>query len=178
MVEQNVASRTELFKALIAFHKNLKQPAKNGKNPYFKNDYVTLEGVQKAVEDACKGTGLTYVQQVFDLPNSPDKAVQTIIVHESGESLKSGPLSLTPSKKDPQGYGSALTYEKRYQLCAMFGISSEIDDDGSKASSAQTNAKRGYGQQGQQRSYNRQYQQQNYQPQNNNRQYHNGGNNQ
>lgn len=129
-------NKQKIFTALAKFHENLKQPAKNGKNPFLKNNYVTLEGVQKAIDEACKGTGLTYVQQVFDYGNSNDKAVQTIILHNSGESLKSGPLTLTPQKKDPQGYGSALTYEKRYQLAAMFGISSELDDDGNEASNA------------------------------------------
>ncbi|WP_251576072.1 ERF family protein [Limosilactobacillus agrestimuris] len=128
--------KQKIFAALAKFHEHLKQPTKNGKNPFLKNNYVTLEGVQKAIDEACKGTGLTYVQQVFDYGNSNDKAVQTIILHDSGESLKSGPLTLTPQKKDPQGYGSALTYEKRYQLAAMFGISSELDDDGNEASNA------------------------------------------
>lgn len=41
-----------------------------------------------------------------------------------------GPLTLAPTKRDPQGYGSAITYAKRYQLASAFGISSDIDDDG------------------------------------------------
>lgn len=44
-----------------------------------------------------------------------------------------GPLTLTPTKRDPQGHGSAITYAKRYQLSAAFGISSDIDDDGNSA---------------------------------------------
>ena len=38
-------------------------------------------------------------------------------------------MALNPAKKDPQGYGSAITYQRRYQLAAAFGISSDIDDD-------------------------------------------------
>ncbi|MEY8441839.1 ERF family protein [Lactobacillaceae bacterium 24-114] len=128
--------KSKIIAALVKFHENLKRPSKNGNNPYLNNDYVTLEAVQNAVDEASKGTGLTYIQQVFDLNGSNDKAVQTTILHESGETLTSGPLTLSPQKKDPQGYGSALTYEKRYQLSAMFGISSELDDDGNKASGA------------------------------------------
>ena len=41
-----------------------------------------------------------------------------------------GPLTLAPTKRDPQGQGSAITYAKRYQLASAFGISSDIDDDG------------------------------------------------
>ena len=37
------------------------------------------------------------------------------------------------SKQDPQGYGSALTYARRYSLMACVGIAPE-DDDGNAAS--------------------------------------------
>lgn len=123
----------ELFKALVQFHANLKQPSKNAKNPFLKNDYVNLEGVEKTVEDACKGTGLTFAQLPLDSPNGQCSVI-TIIMHISGEYLMSGALTLTPQKKDPQGYGSAITYAKRYQLASMFGISSELDDDGNASS--------------------------------------------
>lgn len=126
-------SKSELYKALAQFHKNLKQPSKDAKNPFFKSNYVTLQGVQQAVDKACEGTGLSYSQMVFDAENG-GKAVKTIITHESGQTLSMGELSLTPTKKDPQGYGSAITYAKRYQLAAAFGISSELDDDGNNAS--------------------------------------------
>lgn len=135
-------SKSELYKALAQFHKNLKQPSKDAKNPFFKSNYVTLQGVQQAVDKACEGTGLSYSQMVFDNDNG-GKAVKTIITHESGQILSMGELSLTPTKNDPQGYGSAITYAKRYQLSAAFGISSEIDDDGNGAS-AVSNKKTNY----------------------------------
>lgn len=168
--EHNPTSYAKLFAALAKFHENLKQPSKDGNNPYFKSSYVTLEGVQKVIDEACKGTGLSYVQQVFDFNGSQDKAVQTIILHESGESFKSGPLTLTPQKKDPQGYGSAITYAKRYQLAAVFGVSSELDDDGNQTSIQ--NKKVTYQSKLQQPNYNNQ-QRQGY----NNQQYHQGYNN-
>ena len=34
-----------LYKALGLFRKNIKHPVKDGKNPYFKSSYVTLEDV-------------------------------------------------------------------------------------------------------------------------------------
>lgn len=150
----STSNRKELFKALAQFHQNLVQPSKNAQNPFLKNNYVTLEGVQNAVDKACKGTGLSYVQQVFD--GSDGKSVITRITHESGESISSGPLTLVPNKKDPQGYGSAITYAKRYRLAAIFGISSELDDDGNQASKVTGQAQQG----SQQQNY--RYQQRNY----------------
>ena len=128
--------KPNLFKAMSKFRKQLKQPKLDGGNPFFKSGYVTLEGVQKAVDEALKDTGLSYVQKVYNDDNG-GVGVETIIMHEEGESLSSGPLSLRPTKNDPQGYGSAITYAKRYQLAAMFGISSDKDDDGNAASQPQ-----------------------------------------
>ena len=131
-LSDELQGKSELFKALAKFHENLVQPKKNAENPYFRNNYVTLEGVQKAIDDAAKGTGITYTQLVYDTDNG--KTVQTIMIHSSGQVMRSGTLTLRPTKSDPQGIGSAITYAKRYQLAAMFGISSDIDDDGNKAS--------------------------------------------
>lgn len=40
---------------------------------------------------------------------------------------------MSPTKNDPQGVGSAITYGRRYSLLAMTGAAPE-DDDGNKAS--------------------------------------------
>lgn len=129
---QNTSS--ELFKGMAKFREQLKQPELNGDNPYFKNKYVTLSGVQKAIDAALKGTGLAYFQKVSNIDNGI--GVETIVTHESGQMITSGILVLTPQKKDAQGYGSSITYAKRYQLSAMFGISSDDDDDGNAATNA------------------------------------------
>lgn len=131
--EQSVPS--ELFKGMAKFREQLKQPELNGDNPYFKNKYVTLSGVQKAIDAALKGTGLAYFQKVSNIGDGI--GVETIITHESGQMITSGILVLTPQKKDAQGYGSSITYAKRYQLSAMFGISSDDDDDGNAATNAE-----------------------------------------
>lgn len=130
------AGKPNLFKAMSKFRTQLKQPKLDGDNPFFESGYVTLEGVQKAVDEALKGTGLSYIQKVYNDGNG-GVGVETVIMHEDGEVLSSGQLSLRPTRNDPQGYGSAITYAKRYQLAAMFGISSDKDDDGNAASQPQ-----------------------------------------
>ena len=65
---------------------------------------------------------------------------RTVFLHTSGETLSSGPLHVPASKNDPQGYGSALTYARRYSLMAACGIAPE-DDDGNAASKPVTYAK-------------------------------------
>ena len=58
--------------------------------------------------------------------------METVFIHESGEMLECGKLHVPASKQDPQGYGSALTYARRYSLMAACGIAPE-DDDGNAA---------------------------------------------
>lgn len=125
---QHSDSIKEIFGALSKFRAQVKQPAKTAKNPYFNSKYVTLEGVMQAVDAALPGTGLAYSQLAENGDNGV--SVSTLITHSSGEWMLVGPLTLTPTKRDPQGQGSAITYAKRYQLASAFGISSEIDDDG------------------------------------------------
>lgn len=132
----------KLFKGMNTFRSQLKQPAKDAKNPFFKSNYVTLEGVQNAIDAAIKGTGLAYTQIVKNDDNG-NVGVETIITHESGQYLTTGVLALRPEKATPQGYGSTITYAKRYQLASAFGVSSDVDDDGN-AGSFKTQAKGNY----------------------------------
>ena len=79
--------------------------------------------------------GIALIQKCYDCANGV--MVETMFVHESGEMLECGILHVPASKQDPQGYGSALTYARRYSLMAACGIAPE-DDDGNAASKRPT----------------------------------------
>lgn len=134
---QHSESVKELFGALSKFRAQVKQPAKTAKNPYFNSKYVTLEGVMQAIDAALPGTGLAYSQLVED--GADGASVATLVTHSSGEWMLYGPLTLAPTKRDPQGQGSAITYAKRYQLASAFGISSDVDDDGNAGTFGEDN---------------------------------------
>jgi hypothetical protein len=70
--------------------------------------------------------------------------VETVFVHESGEIFSAGKLHVPAVKHDAQGYGSALTYARRYSLMAACGIAPE-DDDGNAASKRTPAPVAGYG---------------------------------
>lgn len=130
---ENNEETKALYKALGLFRKNIKQPVKDGKNPYFKSSYVTLEGVIKSVDEAMNGTGLSFVQEVATINGLP--SVRNMLMHEDGGTMATEWLSL-PLKQGatPQDVGSLITYAKRYQLAGFMGISSDVDDDGNQAS--------------------------------------------
>jgi hypothetical protein len=102
-------------------------------NPAFKSKYANLEACLEAVDDACLTNGIALYQETSEDPTGV--TVETVFLHESGESLRCGKLHVPASKQDPQGYGSALTYARRYSLLAACGIAAE-DDDGNAASKA------------------------------------------
>lgn len=108
---------------------------KTNTNPHFKSKYAGLDACVEAVIDALHKHGIGLMQRT--LPCESGVAVETVFIHSSGETMSSGPLHVPASKNDPQGYGSALTYARRYSLMAACGIAPE-DDDGNAASKPTT----------------------------------------
>lgn len=126
-------SITELNKALANFHKEVKQPMKDANNPFFKSKYVPLENVVETIDDVAPKHGLTYSQYPVTTENGL-VGISTVLLHESGEYIEFPPATTKPDKNTAQGVGSALTYMRRYSLSAVFGITSDQDDDGNEAS--------------------------------------------
>lgn len=104
---------------------------KDKNNPAFRSKYADLGACIDAVEEALLSHGIAFIQETFE--DSTGVTVETVFLHESGEVMRCGKLHVPASKQDPQGYGSALTYARRYSLMAACGIAPE-DDDGNAAS--------------------------------------------
>lgn len=125
-----------IAQAFIKAKREFAPALKTATNPHFKSRYVDLAACLEAVNDALLSNGIGVYQETFDVPTGV--TVETVFLHESGESLRCGKLHVPASKQDPQGYGSALTYARRYSLMAACGIAGE-DDDGNAASKPKTN---------------------------------------
>lgn len=69
---------------------------------------------------------------------------RALMMHTSGEWIEFGPLML-PAGETAQTYGSALTYSRRYLICAILNIAADEDDDGAKASKATKGKKDDWG---------------------------------
>lgn len=118
---------------MSVFRQKLKQPLKGADNPFFKSKYVPLENVVSVIDEAIVETGLSYTQEVLS-NDSGHIILETIIMHESGEYIVLEGATVKPTKQDPQGIGSAMTYARRYSLSSAFGVASDTDDDGNEAS--------------------------------------------
>ena len=107
---------------------------KESNNPFFKSMYSDLASVMEAISKPFADNELCFVQGAeFDESRI---SVKTRIIHSSGQWIESDTI-LPPTKNDAQGYGSAITYGKRYGLQSLAGVPS-IDDDGNHAVKAAT----------------------------------------
>jgi hypothetical protein len=104
---------------------------KTSTNPHFRSKYADLSNCIEAVIEALNNNGIGLMQRTYE--SKDGVMVETVFVHESGEVMECGLLHVPAGKQDPQGYGSALTYARRYSLLAATGLAPE-DDDGNSAS--------------------------------------------
>lgn len=120
-----------LASAMAAAFSEIEGATKSANNPHFKTKYADLTSVIEAIKPALSQHGLFFTQ----CPEPSDKGVtiKTVLHHASGEHLDLGTLFVPANKQDAQGFGSALTYARRYALVTAFGVPVE-DDDGNAAS--------------------------------------------
>ena len=115
-----------IYKKLFEAKKEIGVISKDSKNPFFKSNYLSLNGLIDAVEDVLVKHDLLLLQPIkegnvyttiTDIDN-PDDVVQSFVQ--------------LPNIQDPQKLGSAITYYRRYTLQSLLGLQAE-DDDGNSS---------------------------------------------
>lgn len=124
----------ELATALAKAQGQMRNALKDTKNEFFKSKYADLASVIEAIRTPMAENGLSYIQTT-EPSEKNEVRIETSIFHSSGQWISCGTLAVPVAKADAQGYGSALTYARRYSLSAAFGVASE-DDDGNAATKA------------------------------------------
>ena len=127
-----------LAEALAKAQGSMESPAKTkrakieSQKGSYSYTYADLSDIIDATRKPLSENGLSVAQII-----SYDGAaliLTTQLQHASGEWLRSTyPL---PLHQRPQDQGSAITYARRYALCALLGIAAEDDDDGQAAQQA------------------------------------------
>jgi hypothetical protein len=120
----------EAIRALVAAQKAMTKATKGANNPAFRTKYADLGAVQDACFPALHDNGFAILQPVGR--DDVGEYVDTILAHETGGEFRAR-IYLILGKRDMQGFGSAVTYARRYGLMALAGIAPE-DDDGNGAS--------------------------------------------
>ena len=120
---------TNLAKAMLKVQKQLRPALKDSYNGFTQSKYATLNSVMDACGEALINAGIWVTQYPVPVENgSSSLGLVTKLVHaESGEWQESK-IVMPLAKSDPQAYGSALTYARRYGLSSMIGLVTEDDD--------------------------------------------------
>ena len=99
-----------------------------GTNPFFNSKYATLASVLEVAMPALNKHEIALVQGARWCNTTNGFYITSMLMHSSGEWISSE-LRMPIAKKDAHGVGGAITYGRRYLLCAMAGIA-QADDDG------------------------------------------------
>lgn len=119
----------DLFAALAKAQGEMGAAKKDATNPFFKSHYADLASIWRSCQEVLPKHGLAVLQipqLIADI-----MVLETVITHASGQWV-SGQYRVKPVKDDPQSYGSAMSYARRYSLASMLSIVTE-DDDGESA---------------------------------------------
>lgn len=127
-------SISNLAKALILATRQIDSKVlKNALNESIGSNYADLGAIIDAIKKPLADNGIVTIQSptVSDKPN--EISLSTLLLHETGEWIEDT-VTCPLVFQDPQGFGSAVSYVRRYCLGSMLMLYG-ADDDG-QASSA------------------------------------------
>lgn len=122
----------ELLEALARATGGMENPKFDSTNPHFRSKFASLAACEAVVRPKLAEQGVMY-RQTCQVDESGRSWLLTVAYGKGGE-VEMSRVPLVMVANDPQKQGSALTYAKRYGLCAAFGLAGEEDDDGNAAS--------------------------------------------
>ena len=128
-----------LLEAILAVQAEVGPIAKDAINPAFKSKYTTLGTIVETVGPILNKHGLLWVT----LPTTNEQgqpALMYRLIHAATDQHISGTMPLLLQQQTPQGLGSALTYARRYSLCAVLNLVADDDDDGNAGSAPKQTA--------------------------------------
>ena len=105
----------------------------NNKKGYGYN-YAPLDSIIKTIKPLLKSNGIGYIHQITQVEGSKTLQTKIFSCDDMNDYLSSDLIIEDIAFKGMnklQALGASITYLKRYQLCALLGIVSEEDTDGS-----------------------------------------------
>lgn len=126
----SIVKTPHVYAAFVKAQRAFGPAIKAHTNPVYRSKYADLSACIEAVIDGLHEAGFALVQRTEEREGGA--VVETVFLHESGEEISGGKIYIPATKPDAHGYGSALTYARRYSLLAACGLAPE-DDDANKA---------------------------------------------
>ncbi len=127
----------EFATALVKAQSEIEGAKKKNSNPAFRSKYADLGACWEACREALHDNHIAVLQ--FPTSSSPGSVglVTTLVYGPTGETLSESFALPLKDASSAQSAGSAITYARRYALCAVIGIC-PVDDDGNAASGVDT----------------------------------------
>lgn len=130
----STSEHTSLLHALLAVQREMPTLPKDAVNPHFRSRYTPLDTIVEVTGPILTRNGLVWTT----LPGR-DELGPTLtyrLLHASTGEVLEGAMPLLLGKEDAQGLGSALTYARRYALCAVLNLVADDDDDANTAAAS------------------------------------------
>jgi len=129
-------SIVKIAAALLKAQSEMGDATKDAKNPFYKSSFADLNAIREASMPVLNANKISVLQATVPVTNlgtgNNEEYVETILLHESGEYIASQTKIVCAKQNDPQAYGSAVSYARRYGLQALVCIGA-VDDDSEKA---------------------------------------------
>lgn len=131
------AATKSLATALLAVQSEAVTFQKDKVNPAFKGSrYASTDAILAKLLPVLTANELVLTQMPSSIGTEP--ALTTRITYApTGEYIEDTAL-LMLDKQNAQGLGGAITYMRRYAVCAFFGLVEGEDDDGNSASTSES----------------------------------------
>ena len=121
-------STGKLSESLVKFQNEFNGISPDSVNPFFKSRYTSLDAIIGGTRKLLAKYGLAVLQFPVTSEDGIYCGSVSRLTHVSGEYMETTAIMFKPTKADPQGMGSAITYAKRYQMAALLGVCDEDDD--------------------------------------------------
>lgn len=122
-----------LLDAVLAVQAEVTTLPKDKINPAYRGSkYTPLDTIVEIVGPLLNKHGLVWMTKPCrDEDGAP--ALSYVLAHAPSGEREEGTMPLLLDKTNAQGQGSAITYARRYSLCAVLNLVADDDDDGNDA---------------------------------------------
>ncbi len=127
---------TKIAPALVRVQAGIANPPRNRavqvrtKDGAYTIRYATLDKILDLLRGPLAENGLCLLQPIASNARGP--VLLTRLLHESGQWMECE-IALPPLGSNTQGFGSVVTYIRRYSVSAMLNIAADEDDDANRA---------------------------------------------
>jgi hypothetical protein len=136
MMSDEIKAQAALYAALAKAQGAMSNPVKNREvsvrsdRGAYKFAYATLDAILDGIRAPLAGNGLSFTQT---LERTPEGMVMCMrLFHAAGGMLHTC-MPIDAKAQKMQELGSLITFARRYQIAAFFGLAAEEDDDANAA---------------------------------------------